>query len=49
MFRDLNRTTVNENEIGTAVKKEELLSRIELPTSSLPRKCSTAELQQLRI
>ncbi len=28
-------------------KKEELLSRIELPTSSLPRKCSTAELQQL--
>ena len=26
----------------------ELLSRIELPTSSLPRKCSTAELQQLK-
>src|ERR1700751_1455046 len=25
----------------------ELLSRIELPTSSLPRKCSTTELQQL--
>jgi hypothetical protein len=24
----------------------ELLSRIELPTSSLPRKCSTTELQQ---
>lgn len=28
-------------------KRNELLSRIELPTSSLPRKCSTAELQQL--
>ncbi|GEM_PF-1706783 len=27
----------------------ELLSRIELPTSSLPRKCSTTELQQLII
>ena len=28
-------------------KKNELLGRIELPTSSLPRKCSTTELQQL--
>ena len=27
--------------------KQELLGRIELPTSSLPRKCSTTELQQL--
>ena len=26
---------------------DELLMRIELTTSSLPRKCSTAELQQL--
>ena len=29
-------------------KTNELLSRIELPTSSLPRKCSTTELQQLQ-
>ena len=29
------------------INKNELLGRIELPTSSLPRKCSTTELQQL--
>ncbi len=31
----------------TSSQSSELLSRIELPTSSLPRKCSTTELQQL--
>ena len=31
----------------TRKTSSELLSRIELPTSSLPRKCSTTELQQL--